>query len=68
TEIGNPVAAALVGTFLGIFFAYVFIGPASAHLENLGAHELKAYLCIKCLSTPIKRRPPARYCRHNANP
>lgn len=46
-EIGHHVAAALVGTFLGIFFGYGFVGPASAHLETLGSHELKAYLCIK---------------------
>ncbi|AEF54472.1 flagellar motor stator protein MotA [Marinomonas posidonica] len=46
-EIGYHVAAALVGTFLGIFFAYGFVGPASAHLETLGGHELKAYLCVK---------------------
>ncbi|KZN15423.1 flagellar motor stator protein MotA [Marinomonas sp. TW1] len=46
-EIGYHVAAALVGTFLGIFFAYGFVGPASAHLETLGSHELKAYLCVK---------------------
>jgi len=43
-EIGfKNVAAALVGTFLGIFFGYGFAGPAASHLESLGAHELKAY-------------------------
>ena len=58
-EIGNHVAAALVGTFLGIFFAYGFIGPASAHLENLGAHELKAYLCVKsCLISVVSGYAP----------
>ncbi|BFM48622.1 flagellar motor stator protein MotA [Marinomonas sp. THO17] len=46
-EIGHHVAAALVGTFLGIFLGYGFVGPAAAHLETLGSHELKAYLCIK---------------------
>jgi len=46
-EIGIHVAAALVGTFLGIFFGYGFVGPAASHLENLGTHELKAYLCVK---------------------
>ncbi|SBS30161.1 Motility protein A [Marinomonas spartinae] len=57
--IGTHVAAALVGTFLGIFFAYGFIGPASAHLESLGAHELKAYLCIKsCLISVVSGYAP----------
>ncbi|MBD5770399.1 flagellar motor stator protein MotA [Marinomonas colpomeniae] len=46
-EIGAHVAAALVGTFLGIFFGYGFVGPAGTHLENLGTNELKAYLCVK---------------------
>ncbi|MBJ7553248.1 flagellar motor stator protein MotA [Marinomonas spartinae] len=57
--IGNHVAAALVGTFLGIFCAYGFIGPASAHLESLGTHELKAYLCIKsCLISVVSGYAP----------
>ena len=46
-EIGAHVAAALVGTFLGVFFAYGFVGPVSSHLESLGQHEVKAYLCLK---------------------
>ena len=58
-QIGNHVAAALVGTFLGIFFAYGFIGPVSAHLENMGGHELKAYLCIKsCLISVVSGYAP----------
>ncbi|WP_394184000.1 flagellar motor stator protein MotA [Marinomonas posidonica] len=58
-EIGYHVAAALVGTFLGIFFAYGFVGPASAHLETLGSHELKAYLCIKaCLNSVVSGYAP----------
>lgn len=59
-EIGAHVAAALVGTFLGIFFAYGFVGPVSAHLERLGEQELQAYLCIKaCLSAMASGHPPA---------
>ena len=58
-EIGAHVAAALVGTFLGIFFGYGFVGPAASHLENLGAHELKAYLCVKaCLNSIVSGYPP----------
>lgn len=59
-EIGAHVAAALVGTFLGIFFAYGFVGPVSAHLERLGEQELKSYLCVKaCLSAMASGHPPA---------
>ncbi|ADZ91789.1 flagellar motor stator protein MotA [Marinomonas mediterranea] len=59
-EIGTHVAAALVGTFLGIFFAYGFVGPASAHLEALGQHELKAYMCVKAaVISIVSGHPPA---------
>lgn len=50
-EIGAHVAAALVGTFLGVFIAYGFVGPMSSHLENLANHEIKAYLCMKASLT-----------------
>jgi chemotaxis protein MotA len=33
-EIGHHVAAALVGTFLGILFAYGFVGPMATALEH----------------------------------
>lgn len=57
--IGTHVAAALVGTFLGIFFAYGFLGPVSAHIESIGGHELKAYLCIKsCLISVVSGYAP----------
>lgn len=52
-EIGAHVAAALVGTFLGIFLGYGFAGPAASHMENLGTHELKAYLCVKATLSAI---------------
>ncbi|MBJ7551781.1 flagellar motor stator protein MotA [Marinomonas ostreistagni] len=58
-EIGAHVAAALVGTFLGVFFAYGFVGPFSAHLERLGEQELQAYLCVKaCLTAMASGHPP----------
>jgi len=58
--IGGHVAAALVGTFLGIFLGYGFVGPAASHMESLGAHELKAYLCIKaCLNSVVSGYAPA---------
>jgi len=41
-EIGKKVAAALVGTFLGILLCYGFVGPMSANLAKL-AHEQREY-------------------------
>ncbi|ABC32063.1 Flagellar motor component [Hahella chejuensis KCTC 2396] len=46
-ELGVHVAAALVGTFLGILAAYGFVGPASHAMHNLAAQEIKAYECVK---------------------
>lgn len=45
--IGKKVAAALVGTFLGIFIAYGFLGPLAANLEFIN-HSRLAYL--KCIA------------------
>src|SRR4029077_11886328 len=39
-KIGEHVAAALVGTFLGILIAYGFINPLATNLEFMGAAEL----------------------------
>jgi chemotaxis protein MotA len=41
-EIGKKVAAALVGTFLGILMCYGFIGPISSNLAKL-SHEEHEY-------------------------
>lgn len=46
-KIGLSVAAALVGTFLGIFMGYGFVGPTSIALEHHAKYELKAYECAK---------------------
>jgi chemotaxis protein MotA len=45
--IGYHVAAALVGTFLGILLAYGFVGPMSVALEHKAADEKKFLECIK---------------------
>jgi chemotaxis protein MotA len=46
-EIGHHVAAALVGTFLGILLCYGFVGPLATRLENQGAAEQRYLACIK---------------------
>jgi chemotaxis protein MotA len=45
--IGRHVAAALVGTFLGILLAYGFVGPMAVSLEHIAADEAQLYLAIK---------------------
>ena len=44
-EIGHKVAAALVGTFLGILLCYGFVGPLAANLAK-SADEESAYLHV----------------------
>src|SRR6202035_859854 len=44
-EIGHKVAAALVGTFLGILLCYVLIGPIAANMTKI-AEEEHAFLYV----------------------
>jgi len=44
-EIGHKVAAALVGTFLGILLCYGLVGPIAANMTK-AAEEEHAYLCV----------------------
>jgi chemotaxis protein MotA len=44
-EIGHKVAAALVGTFLGILLCYGLVGPLAANMSK-GADEENAYLHV----------------------
>ena len=46
-EIGHKVAAALVGTFLGILLCYGFIGPLAAAMEARVREDGKAFECVK---------------------
>jgi chemotaxis protein MotA len=46
-EIGHKVAAALVGTFIGILACYGFVGPLASNLELIGQDEAKFLQCIK---------------------
>lgn len=47
SEIGEKVASALVGTFLGILGCYGFLGPLAANM-NHRTHDMKQYLgCMK---------------------
>jgi chemotaxis protein MotA len=46
-QVGEKVAAALVGTFLGILLSYGFVGPMAKHMEMLNASEARFFECIK---------------------
>ncbi len=46
-EIGMKVAAALVGTFLGILLCYGLVGPIATHMELLGQSEGRYFECMK---------------------
>lgn len=57
--IGLHVAAALVGTFLGILLAYGFVAPISNALEHRAVEESKFYECMKtCLLATVNGMPP----------
>lgn len=45
-EIGQSVAAALVGTFLGILISYGFINPLTVKMTFIGASKLAYHRCI----------------------
>jgi chemotaxis protein MotA len=47
SEIGEKVAAALVGTFLGILVAYGFVGPIATAMEHRVEEEGKAFEVVK---------------------
>jgi len=58
-EIGAHVGAALVGTLLGILFAYGFVGPMANALEARTADEGKFYQVAKiCLMANVNGYSP----------
>jgi chemotaxis protein MotA len=58
-EIGAKVAAALVGTFLGILLAYGFVGPIATSMEKMAKEESQFYLTIKtCIVAMVQGYPP----------
>lgn len=58
--IGEKVATALVGTFLGILAAYGFVGPFSTAMQHEATAEANTYEAIKmCLVASAQGLPPA---------
>lgn len=59
SEIGHKVAAALVGTFLGILLAYGFIGPMATAMERKVAEEGSFFTVIKtCIIAMVQGYAP----------
>src|ERR1700732_2124845 len=58
-EIGHKVAAALVGTFLGILLCYGLVGPVAANMGKLSDDEHSYYHVLRVLiSSFMKGAPP----------
>lgn len=54
-RIGEHVAAALTGTFLGVLLAYGFVNPVANGLENLQAAELRFFHFIKAAVVSVAK-------------
>ncbi|MDO9116276.1 MAG: flagellar motor stator protein MotA [Polaromonas sp.] len=46
-EMGQLIAHAMVGTFLGILLAYGFVSPLATLIEHKVVESLKVYQCVK---------------------
>ncbi len=58
-EIGHHVAAALVGTFLGILLSYGFVAPMASNMEARNAEEQALYFALKAgIVAFAKNLPP----------
>ncbi len=58
--LGRKIAAALIGTFLGVFLSYGIVSPIGAFLECYNTEELKFLECIKAaLISHAKGHPPS---------
>jgi chemotaxis protein MotA len=59
-EIGHKVAAALVGTFLGILLCYGFVGPVAANMAKNTDEEHAFYYVLRVVIVSfIKGSPPS---------
>ncbi len=47
TVLGGLIAAALVGTFTGVLFAYGLFGPVANYLKNYAEQQVMFIICIK---------------------
>jgi chemotaxis protein MotA len=58
-EIGHKVAAALVGTFLGILLCYGLVGPLASNMAKTADEEHAYYYVLRvCMASFVKGVPP----------
>jgi len=57
-EIGHKVAAALVGTFLGILLCYGFIGPVAANMSKSADEEHAYYHVLRVVMVSFMKGTP----------
>ncbi len=60
--IGKLVAAALIGTFLGVLMCYGFIGPISTKMKNDMEAEGRFLMAIKAAMVALQRGAPPLVC------
>ncbi|HXX13514.1 MAG TPA: flagellar motor stator protein MotA [Candidatus Eremiobacteraceae bacterium] len=59
-EIGHKVAAALVGTFLGVLLCYGFVGPVASNMAKIAEEEHAFYHVLRVVIVSfIKGSPPS---------
>jgi chemotaxis protein MotA len=57
--VGHHVAAALVGTFLGVLLSYGFVGPLATNIEHMIESQVRYLETIKeCVISYAKGNPP----------
>jgi chemotaxis protein MotA len=61
-KIGALVASALVGTMLGVFGAYGFIGPTATKMQNDLEADGRYLQCIKAAMVALQRGAPPLVC------
>jgi chemotaxis protein MotA len=57
-EIGKKVAAALVGTFLGILLCYGLVGPLASSMTKIGDDEHSYYQVLRAIIVAFMKGSP----------
>ena len=57
-EIGHKVAAALVGTFLGILLCYGFVGPLAGNMAKASEEEHAYYHILRVVMVSFMKGTP----------
>ena len=60
--LGGMIGSALVGTFLGVFLAYAFVGPMSAKVQALREQEHYFYSLIREVLVSSLHKNPTAIC------